>query len=331
MPGYRWLRWAVPSILCLGGVPLLLTQVVQEEEHRTEGYARYAYAPTARLASKTLDVAEVPDSPPPPPPPEEAEGGVVGGVVGGEGGLRIPQKSAPADPTVYKPKLIRTSYLTLEVSDPAKARAELLDRLGTVQGWVAEQQETRDVSGRLTIDLQLKIPSDRFDASRQAFKALGVVRQERSETEDVSRDWVDREARLAVKRAAVLRLKQLLAQRTASLKDLLEAEKALVNETEEIESMEAIHREQASRVAFATLDVHLNLPQAHVSAALSPIHRLGERVLTRLSASLALLVLVGITLLPWGAAVGGAVYIYRRRRRRTLTNLAEVAHEPNPQ
>ncbi|HJW33134.1 MAG TPA: DUF4349 domain-containing protein [Holophagaceae bacterium] len=259
--------------------------------------------------------ADIPPPPPPPGVPGGVPGGVMGGVVGGNA-------------TLSESKLIKKGEVTLEVADVAPAREEAIRRVQAVHGWVSEQEESRDPDGHLTATLHLRIPADAFDAGHQSLRSLGTVTREHLETEDVSREWVDREARLQVKRAAAIRLKQLLLQRTAGLKDLLEAERALVRVTEEIESMESIHRHQARQVAYATLELQLVGPHAPiVRSSFGPLTRFGDQVTTRLSASLAVLVLFFTALLPWGLLAWGG---WALRRRLSRPPLAEVPDGRSP-
>lgn len=293
--------------LVVGGASLVLHAVSGMEE---EGQR---YPPWARLARVASPMMYEPPPPSPPPPPEdEVDVGVVAGVdLVGAPSPKASHMSAESP----APRLILRGRLHLEVADPAKAREEVLVRLATTQGWVESQQENRDEDGHSSIRMTLRLPATSFEGARSGLRALGQVRHESQEAEDVSTEWVDREARLSVKRAAVTRLRQLLAQRTAGLKDLLAAERALMQTLEEIESMEAVHRLQSSQVKHATLELDLRAPRPAVaSAAFHPLARLGERLVTRLGASLAVLVLVFVTLLPWAALAGLGLLIRRRIR-----------------
>jgi hypothetical protein len=257
-------------------------------------------------------------SPPPPPPslgPDGIESGVPGGVVGGVVLHEAPEAGPQKAEVPRDSKLIRKGEISLEVAEVARARDILLQRVKALGGWVADQGERRDGDGRITADLRLRIPSDRFEAGQQALRDLGTVKHMHLEVEDVSREWVDREARLQVKRTAAGRLRQILAQQSASLKDVLAAEQALIRLTEEIESLESIHRFQSRQVAYATLEVELAGPQPVVAGtSMGPLARFGDQLVTRLSASLAVLGLLAAALFPWALLALGIRFILRRRR-----------------
>ena len=260
-----------------------------------------------------------------PPPPGEIPPGVAGGVVGG-----IVGGQADEPPTAQRDggpgaKLIRKGELALQVTEVARARESALQRVKALGGWVADQTEHRDGDGRLSAALTLRLPADRFETGQASLRDLGIVQRFHLETEDVSRAWVDREARLQVKRAAAQRLRQLLLQKSASLKDVLAAEQALVRLTEEIESLESVHRFQAREVAFATLELSLAGPEPVVArSATGPLARFGDQLVTRLSASLAALGLLLVALAPW-ALVAWSLHALILRRRRAAP-LPEAPH-----
>ncbi len=310
-----WMKWSALALVGGVGGAFLLREVVEAEG----GGALPPAARSARVVA--LNMAP----PPPPPPPDALSAGVPGGV---DGGILAEVGSEPTAtgqtvslhaPAPVDPKLIRKGELHLEVGEVARAREALLQRTQALGGWVADQGEQRDEDGHLTADLTLRLPADRFEAGQQSIRELGTVRRIHLEVEDVSRDWVDREARLQVKRTAAGRLRQILIQKSASLKDVLAAEQALIRLTEEIESLESVHRFQSRQVAFATLEVHLLGPRTAVSrAATHPLARFGEQLVTRLSASLAVLGLLAAALLPWALLGLGLRTALRRRRAQAL-------------
>lgn len=308
-----WMKKSAIALSVMVGVPLLLRAV---EEVEGGG----AHLPGLRSAKVVgLPLA----APPPPPPPGEVQGGVVGGVA--LDASLVEQAEAPRSPSFEDAKLIRKGDLQLEVGDVVRARESILQRTKALGGWVADQGEQRDEDGHLTANLTLRLPADRFEAGHQALRELGTIRRIHLEVEDVTREWVDREARLSVKRTAAGRLRQILAQQSASLKDVLAAEQALIRLTEEIESLQSIHRYQSRQVAFGTLEVQLVGPQAAVThAATSPLSRFGDQLVTRLSASLAVLGLLAAALLPW-ALLGLGIRTVLRRRRAQAPPL-EVPH-----
>ena len=325
----RWiplLKIGAWGVALAAGLPLLLRAIEgQEAQSAMVPYGRVAQKvqcdvgiPLTMNASLSEEAGEPPPPPPPPGPgvPGGVAGGVIGGVVGGTGkALDIEGES----------RLVRTGEMVLEVQDVPKAKEEAVRRIAAVKGWVAEQGEERDEDGHLKAHLSLRLPSSAFEVGKRSLRDLGTLRREQLQSEDVSRQWVDREARLQVKRAAAGRLRQLLAKRTASLKELLEAEKELVRVTEEIESLEAVHRLQARKVAFATLDLQLWGPRPQLThESLNPLARLGSQVVTRLSASLAVLILLVTGLVPWLLGAGAGWLGFRRWRR---AHPKEVAHE----
>lgn len=299
-----WMSKTLAGLLTAAGTMVVLHAVVQAEGPG---------AVEAGLPSPRVMLS----APPPPPPLGEIQGGVPGGVVGGILQEPVDDAPLPARDGSRDAKLIRKGELVLQVAEVARAREAALQRVKALGGWVADQTEHRDGDGRLSAALTLRLPADRFESGQASLRDLGTVQRFHLETEDVSREWVDREARLLVKRAAAQRLRQLLLQKSASLKDVLAAEQALVRLTEEIESLESVHRFQARQVAFATLELSLSGPEPVVArSATGPLARFGDQLVTRLSASLAVLGLFLAALAPWALIALLVRFLFHRRRLR---------------
>jgi len=297
-----WMSKTLAGLVTAAGTMVVLHAVAQAEGSG----AVEAGLPSPKMLSA-----------PPPPPPGDIQGGVVGGVVGGVLQEPVDDAPPPARDGSREAKLIRKGELVLQVAEVARAREAALQRVKALGGWVADQTEHRDGDGRLSAALTLRLPADRFESGQASLRDLGTVQRFHLETEDVSREWVDREARLQVKRAAAQRLRQLLLQKSASLKDVLAAEQALVRLTEEIESLESVHRFQARQVAFATLELSLSGPEPVVArSATGPLARFGDQLVTRLSASLAVLGLFLAALAPWALVALLVRFLFHRRRLR---------------
>jgi hypothetical protein len=215
-------------------------------------------------------------------------------------------------------KLVRTAHLALEVAryaDGARALARLAEANG---GYVADSQAVsgEENQGRGTVTI--RVPADRFAAILEGVHALGRLERESVSTQDVTKAYTDLESRLRMKRETSDRLRALLKDRTASLSDVLQAERELARVTEEIEQMEGERRYYDQQVALSTIAVEMHEPAATVRpGALDPIKEALRDALGVLASSVAVMVYLGVGGLPW---VVLAVVIWRvaraiRRRR----------------
>jgi len=223
-------------------------------------------------------------------------------------------------------KLIREATIAIEVAryDPAASEVgQIAARLG---GYVAGSQSSRGGAGRQTGTITIRVPSERFQDALGALHGVGTLRSETVATQDVTKAYADLETRLSTKRETSARLRELLRTRTATLPDVLNAERELARVTEEIEQMEGERRFYDHQVALSTLTLTLSEPQALVEpgvfAPLKEALRDSTEVLTR---SLAALIYILVAASPWLALAWitwRIVKAARRRRRAAATAAA---------
>lgn len=223
---------------------------------------------------------------------------------------------SPADTAMADAKLIRTGELSIEVQDYDAVVKRLSELVKDAQGYVAEQSTEQLEHGKRSGRLLLRLPATTFDSGLASLKALGKVRSESLNVQDITKEYVDLQARLKVKQETARRLAELLRNRTAKLADVLAAEKELARVTEEIESLEGQRRYYDHQVAFCTLEVKLFEPQALVEpSTMAPLGRLAERMAGTLVDSLSFLAATLAFLAPWGLLAFGARALWKRAHR----------------
>ncbi|MGA2649262.1 MAG: DUF4349 domain-containing protein [Terracidiphilus sp.] len=174
---------------------------------------------------------------------------------GGGGGAPLP---APPPPPSVAPMIARTASLAILVKDIAAARSSL-DII------VAEH---RGYSSQITVDLSdsapprgivasLRVPSSELPSALANLRAIGRVEREKQSGEEVTQQHTDLVARLQNSRATEQRLRDILAQRTGRIEDVLQVEEEIARVRGEIESMEADQKTLEHRVEFATIDLEL--------------------------------------------------------------------------
>lgn len=87
-------------------------------------------------------------------------------------------------------------------------------------------------------DWTLRIPSQHFDTFLDGSKALGQVRSLNQDSQEVTAEFIDLEARARNLRAEEQRLHKHLDQSTRSLKDILEVEREIARVRGEVERIE---------------------------------------------------------------------------------------------
>lgn len=87
-------------------------------------------------------------------------------------------------------------------------------------------------------DWTLRIPSEHYDTFLEGSKALGQVRSLSSDSQEVTAEFVDLQARARNLKAEETRLHKHLDQSTKSLKDILEVEREIARVRGEVERIE---------------------------------------------------------------------------------------------
>jgi hypothetical protein len=247
---------------------------------------------------------------------------------------------APAAPGAQKPpapsglaamaaarKLIRTGQMTLTVDSYAKAADEVKRIAEANGGYLADANAQRGEANRQHGTLTIRVEASAFDAAVVSLRGLGTVRAETVSTQDVSKAYTDLETRLRVKRETADRLREILRTKTATLNDLLTAERELARVTEEIEQAEGERRFYDQQVALSTLTVALQEPSALVEAGVfAPLGEALGASLKVLATSLAGLVYLTVFLAPW-LLVAYVVFLIARRvwRRRKAAAAPKAA------
>ena len=221
--------------------------------------------------------------------------------------------------------IARAVTLSIVVKDFPAARAALDSILARHQGYSAQLTVNTEENSQRSLQDSLRIPAPQLAAALAELKSLGRVETETQSGEEVTQQHADLAARLLNSRETEQRLRDILAQRTGKIEDVLQVEEEIARVRGEIEQMEADQRALEHRVDFASVDLHLAeeykeqfaAPSASVSTQIRNAFVSGMR-----SAAATLLGLVlfieeaGPVILIWLAILAWpAVLLWRRYRR----------------
>lgn len=245
---------------------------------------------------------------------------------GGDGGEPGDDSGEPEAPVLPDQQLIvYTGSLQLDVADLPAAVQQADELVRGLGGHVAASY-AENAADYHYATVTYRIPAPRWQDALNGLKALAErVVLETTESEDVTAQVVDLDARLANLRATESAL-QAIMDRATTIDDVLEVQRELTNVRGDIESLTAQREFLANRAALATLEVTFGVPKAAVSlasggwdlgreidSALAALVRLGQ-----LAASLAIwLVLV---IVPLFVPIALAIYVAVRLRRWWLAN-----------
>lgn len=130
--------------------------------------------------------------------------------------------------------------------------------------------------------------------------------------EDLSKQIVDTEARLRSRELLSQRLTELLRTKSGSVKELVEAERAVTQVNEEIDQARSWLKEMRGRVAFSKIIVNYQSNAPGSGGFMQPIRQAFGGVASIIGNSIgAAITFIALTL-PWILMIGLAVFLRRR-------------------
>ncbi len=185
--------------------------------------------------------------PPPPPKPEPPAPDPVG------------TPGAAPEPVPFQEgrKLIRNGNLALEVEAYDAAYARIAAIVAEERGFVAGADTTRLANGKISAVVTVRIPPDRFEAALEKFRGLGTVKHQSVSSEDVTKAYLDLEARLGTKTTLLERLRKILQEAKGTVKELMEVEVQMGRTQEEIESIKGELKYYDNLVGMSTVKLEI--------------------------------------------------------------------------
>jgi hypothetical protein len=251
--------------------------------------------------------------------PAPAEAPANGAPEVAEGGQ---DKAAEApNLSVDQRSIIYTGAITVRVEDVSIAAARATGIATAAGGFIGGDKRSSS-SGSQDATLELRVPAEKFSPVVEQLAGLGNEEQRGINTEDVTEQTIDLDARIATQQARVDSGRKLLAQ-AKSLSDLVMLEREVATREADLASLQAKKRRLADLTALSTITLVLLDPAAVAAEAEEgpPGFLAGlENGWKGLLASLAVLLTVLGWLLPWLIALGlpvwGIIWLYRRYRPR---------------
>lgn len=151
-------------------------------------------------------------------------------------------------------KLIRNGYLMFETSDVTKTKSSIEAISKELNAYISNESQN-NMTDRLQYNQTIRVPADKFDLLIQRIEADAVkVESKDVNTQDVTEEFIDVEARLKTKKELETRYRELLKQ-AKTVQDIVSIESQISNVRSEIESMEGRLNYLKNQVSFSTLNV----------------------------------------------------------------------------
>jgi len=164
------------------------------------------------------------------------------------------QETAPA---LANRKLIRNATLELEILGFDGAVQKITAFANEEHGYIATTDSEKQANGKLRGQVVVKVLPENLDRFLQKIRSLGELKNQTLGTEDVTKAYLDTDARLKNAHVMEQRLIDMLKTKTGKVSDLLQVEKELGRVREEIEKMQGELKYWDSQVQFATVTISL--------------------------------------------------------------------------
>jgi hypothetical protein len=200
-------------------------------------------------------------------------------------------------------KIIYTADIDLVVKDFAQFEKRLPGLIADQKGVVAERKTDRQHGDHRGGRWIIRVPVQGYDAFLSGLNTLGFARSRSETSDDVTKAYVDLEARISNKRKLEERIIAMLQERPGKLTELMAMERELSRVREEIERMEGRLRVLTDQTSLATVKLRVS-EEATYEPPAAPT--LGDRIAASWGGSIgairriaAGLVIASVALIPW--------------------------------
>src|SRR5438034_1187631 len=160
-------------------------------------------------------------------------------------------------PELANRKLIRNATVELEIATFDNAVQKITAFASEERGYVATTNSQKQGNGKLRGQVVVKLLPENLDRFLQKIRALGDLKNQTLGTEDVTKAYLDTDARLKNAHVMEQRLIDMLNTKAGKVSDLLQVEKELGRVREEIEKMQGELKYWDSQVQFATVIISI--------------------------------------------------------------------------
>jgi hypothetical protein len=159
---------------------------------------------------------------------------------------------APVPPSMPR-KIIYDAQVTLVVESVGSLEQELEKLCTQSGGYIAEKTISGSSHEKRQGTWKVRIPSDRFNAFLASVGRLGEMQQNHIDSQDVTQEYYDLEARISNKQQE--RLQKHLDDSTGKLEDILAVERELSRVRGEVEQMQGRLRYLANQTDLSTVTI----------------------------------------------------------------------------
>ncbi|MCA1685116.1 MAG: DUF4349 domain-containing protein [Planctomycetia bacterium] len=160
--------------------------------------------------------------------------------------------AAGSTPSVSR-KIIYNAQVTLVVESLNGFDAKLAALIKESDGYVSQTDQSSQANAHRRASWTIRVPVERFDGFLAAVGRLGELQQSHIDSQDVTMEYHDLEARIANKQLEEKRLLKHLSDSTGKLEDILAVERELSRVRGEVEQMQGRTRYLGNLAAMSTV------------------------------------------------------------------------------
>lgn len=169
-------------------------------------------------------------------------------------GISPPDPQPPLTAPGKDREVVTTGSANVTVKDTAKAANRFTAWVEGRGGRVDGRSESRDNEGHTSAHLTARIPSKHVTAAIAELRKQGEVMSVDLQRDDVTAQGADLDGRIKALKISIARLESIL-ERAGSSSEVIEAETALSQRQQELESLQLQRRSLTDQVALSTLSV----------------------------------------------------------------------------
>ncbi|MBS1720456.1 MAG: DUF4349 domain-containing protein [Armatimonadetes bacterium] len=177
--------------------------------------------------------------------------------VSGAPGSRQSQRENRSTVPGLRPLMIRTATLSVLVKDLKKATQSASDTVQAMGGFVQSSNILQQQGELGRAEIMLKVPEPKLEIAMSALRNLGEVTQEASNSDEVTGEVADVEARLKVLRIEEEQYVTML-RGTRRMGEILELKEKIGTLRQEIESLEAQRKALRAQTSYSTISLSLS-------------------------------------------------------------------------
>ncbi|MBQ1019306.1 DUF4349 domain-containing protein [Micromonospora sp. D93] len=249
----------------------------------------------------------------------DAAAGAPEGAGAGAPDLRVDQRA-----------IIYTGTMRVQVNEVDSAARDAAAVATRAGGFVGGDVRRSAADDDAVAELELRVPAAKFTDVVEEIAKLGRQQSREIDTQDVTEETVDLDARITSQRARVESARRLLARAT-SITDLVSLENELGRREADLAALEAKKRRLADLTALSTITVSLAGPAAKTTEDETGFLAGLKGGWKAFVVSMTVLLTVLGALLPFLVALGvplAALVVVLRRRRKPPALVAPVSAPP---